>query len=203
MAAALGVPGAATPADLAAAGRRSRRRGGHHPRARWSGGRAAPAVAELADALAATAPGLTVLVTSRVPIGADGEVPVLLEPLGLGTADGPAPAVELFIARSGLSAEQLSDDELDTVTRICERAAGLPLALELAAADVHAGDLTPVHDRTDGPRSTRSARRSRGRWMRCPRPAAPCSRWRRSSPTASRWTRSPRSAGRRPARLGG
>ena len=76
------------------------------------------------------------LVTSRVPIAADGEVPVLLEPLDVGASDGPAPAVQLFVARSGLAAERLSDEELATVTRICERAAGLPLALELAAADV-------------------------------------------------------------------
>ena len=150
VAAALGLPGAATPPDLAAAAA-GRGVGAATTLVLDGAEGAAPAVAELADALAATAPGLTVLVTSRVPIGADGEVPVLLEPLGLGTADGPAPAVELFIARSGLSAEQLSADELDTVTRICERAAGLPLALELAAADVHAGDLTPVYDRTDGP----------------------------------------------------
>ena len=150
VAAALGLPGAATPADLAAAAA-GRGVGAATTLVLDGAEAAAPAVAELADALAATAPGLTVLVTSRLPIGADGEVPVLLEPLGVDTADGQAPAVQLFIARSGLSADRLSAEELDTVTRICERAAGLPLALELAAADVDAGDLTPLYDRTDGP----------------------------------------------------
>ena len=67
VAAALGLPGAATPPDLAAVAA-GRGVGAATTLVLDGAEAAAPAVAELADALAATAPGLTVLVTSRVPM---------------------------------------------------------------------------------------------------------------------------------------
>jgi predicted ATPase len=87
-------------------------------------GMAAP-LGELLDA----APGLTLLVTSRVPLHAAGEHVVEVEPLGRDEA------VELFVARSRAVASGFAlDRDAETVAEICRRLDGLPLALELAAA---------------------------------------------------------------------
>ncbi|HVU77591.1 MAG TPA: tetratricopeptide repeat protein [Gaiellaceae bacterium] len=81
-----------------------------------------------ADALAAflTAPGPTVLVTSRIPLHLTMERDYPLEPLP------PAPAVELFLDRARSVRRGLTATA--EVVEICRRLDGLPLALELAAA---------------------------------------------------------------------
>jgi predicted ATPase/class 3 adenylate cyclase len=99
------------------------------------------ACAELIVAVLAAAPGLTVLATSREPIGVAGEVSWRVPSLSL--ADE---AVELFADRARLAHRgfTVTDDNAATVTEICERLDGMPLAIELAAARVRALSLAEL-----------------------------------------------------------
>lgn len=93
------------------------------------------AAAELVATLLARAPGLTVLATTRQPLGVPGEAVVPCEPL---TVDGAgSDAVRLFLDRACLAVPELaapSEADLALVRRLCAELDGLPLALELAAA---------------------------------------------------------------------
>ncbi len=101
----------------------------------------------VADLLAACA-HLRVLVTSRTPLHLSGEQEFNVPPLAIPTrADVEAPqvvtlqtvpAVALFVARARLVALDfaLSPRNAGAVAAICRRLDGLPLALELAAAQV-------------------------------------------------------------------
>jgi len=112
---------------------------------------AAPAIAGLLLAC----PGLTVLATSRVPLGITGEheypVPPLPIPVaGAGSAAtaagdsdplplgdlGANPAVALFVRRAAAvrPAFALTATNAAPIVAICRRLDGLPLAIELAAA---------------------------------------------------------------------
>jgi predicted ATPase/transcriptional regulator with XRE-family HTH domain len=98
---------------------------------------AAPDVAALVEA----APGLTVLVTSRAPLRIRGEVEVAVEPLALPAArraaevyDAPASRLLLERAAAVNPGWGRADVDAPAVATICERLAGIPLALELAAA---------------------------------------------------------------------
>ncbi|BCI80105.1 transcriptional regulator [Mycolicibacterium sp. TY66] len=96
---------------------------------------------ELAMTLLARCPQLTILATSREPIGLAGEVIWRVPSLGL--ADE---AVELFLdraqqARPGL---RLTGDDAERVHDICRRLDGMPLAIELAAARVRALSLGQI-----------------------------------------------------------
>jgi predicted ATPase/DNA-binding CsgD family transcriptional regulator/tetratricopeptide (TPR) repeat protein len=98
---------------------------------------------------------VTVLCTSREPIGVHGEVvwrvPPLLMPIWdrreSVTAESIAdvPAVRLFVDRAARARRgfALTDANADAVAAICYRLDGLPLALELAAARV--GTMSPAH----------------------------------------------------------
>ncbi len=78
------------------------------------------------------------LVTSRVPIGLTAERLVVLEPLAVDStvADGPSSAVQLFVERARAASGAFAVDAatLATVTEICQRLDGVPLAIELAAS---------------------------------------------------------------------
>jgi predicted ATPase/class 3 adenylate cyclase/DNA-binding CsgD family transcriptional regulator len=93
-------------------------------------------------------PGLTVLATSREPINVPGEVTYLVPSLPL--ADE---AIKLFADRARRVRPDFSvtDDNAATVTEICRRLDGMPLAIELAAARVRALSLDEIvgslHDR--------------------------------------------------------
>ena len=106
------------------------------------------ASAALVNTLLATAAGLTLLTTSREPIGVPGEVSWRVPSLSLRDE-----AIELFTdrARRARPDFSLSDDNAATVGEICARLDGLPLAIELAAARVRALSpseiLDSLHDR--------------------------------------------------------
>ncbi len=106
------------------------------------------ACADLVVALLGAAAGLTLLATSREPIGVAGEVSWRVPSLSL--ADE---AVELFTdrARHARPDFAVSDDNAAAVGEICRRLDGLPLAIELAAARVRALSLAEIveslHDR--------------------------------------------------------
>ncbi len=100
--------------------------------------------AGLVTHLLACARGLTVVVTSRVPLGISEEHIAAVPPLTVPGHDA-APdvvaatdAVVLFLerARSVRPGFQLTDTSTATVGRLCARLDGLPLAIELAAARV-------------------------------------------------------------------
>jgi predicted ATPase len=94
---------------------------------------AAPSVASLIESV----PGLSVLVTSRAPLRVRGETEVTVDPLTLPSDDGgSSAAVDLFLERAQAVAPGwgCADDERADVVAICHRLAGIPLALELAAA---------------------------------------------------------------------
>ena len=93
----------------------------------------------VADILA-TCPGVTLLVTSRAPLGVQGEqrvpVPPLATPTHAGADIAGSEAVRLFVsrARAVRPSFALDDASLPVVAELCRRLDGLPLALELAAA---------------------------------------------------------------------
>ena len=96
------------------------------------------AATTLAD-LVESVPGLRLLVTSRERLGLAGEQVLELEPLSLtanGSADGSAAAVTFFehAVRGVRSDIQLDADQREDVVAICRALDGLPLAIELAAA---------------------------------------------------------------------
>ncbi|MEU6143536.1 BTAD domain-containing putative transcriptional regulator [Streptomyces sp. NPDC047081] len=103
------------------------------------------AAAALAETLLTRCPGLTILATSREPLGIQGESVRPVEPLV------PEQALRLFEERA--SAVRPDTDALlgdrEAVAEICRRLDGLPLAIELAAARLRL--LTPrqIADRLD------------------------------------------------------
>jgi predicted ATPase/DNA-binding CsgD family transcriptional regulator len=101
------------------------------------------ASAELVVALLGAAAGLTLLATSREPIGASGEVSWRVPSLSL--ADE---ATELFAdrARRARPDFRITHDNTATVAEICRRLDGMPLAIELAAARVRALSLEEILD---------------------------------------------------------
>ncbi len=101
------------------------------------------ATASLAAELLATCPGLQVLATSREPTGVPGEVTFQVPSLSL--ADE---AIELFADRARRVRPDfaVTGANAETVTDICKRLDGMPLAIELAAARVRALSLEEIAD---------------------------------------------------------
>ena len=88
-------------------------------------------------------PGVTLLTTSREPIGVPGEVTWRVPSLSLDSE-----ALSLFVDRARRARPDfaLTDDNTACVTEICRRLDGMPLAIELAAARVRALSLTEILD---------------------------------------------------------
>ena len=107
----------------------------------------APVVEQLADA----APQLTILATSRERLAVGPEHVHILSPLTLPeVADRENPAVRLFLERApALEPDRLSADEVDVVADICRRLDGLPLAIELGAAQTRSFGVRELADRLD------------------------------------------------------
>ena len=101
------------------------------------------ACAELIVAVLRGAPGLTLLTTSREPIGVPGEATWRVPSLSV--ADE---AIELFTDRARLAQPgfAMTDDNAATVAEICARLDGMPLAIELAAARVRALSVVEILD---------------------------------------------------------
>ena len=99
------------------------------------------ASAELVIALLGSCPALTLLTTSREPIGVTGEVSWRVPSLSL--ADD---AIALFTdrARRVKPDFHVTVENAEAVTEICRRLDGLPLAIELAAARIRALSPTEI-----------------------------------------------------------
>ncbi len=102
-------------------------------------------VAELADVLARRCEGLAQRATSRERLGIASERTIAVEPLGVPRVEGmaldaldTAPAVQLFVERARAFVPDYEPDEEDLVaiSGIVTIVDGLPLAVELAAAQM-------------------------------------------------------------------
>ncbi|KRB75104.1 hypothetical protein ASE01_17245 [Nocardioides sp. Root190] len=117
-------------------------------------GAAAELLAHLLDAV----DGLTVLTTSREPLGLAGEQIFPLGPLALTAVDGRgsrgadnAEAVRLLVERTRafLPHFAVNDENRAAVVQLCTRLDGMPLAIELAAARLRTLSVQQVVDRLD------------------------------------------------------
>ncbi|GBG38058.1 LuxR family transcriptional regulator [Mycobacterium montefiorense] len=101
------------------------------------------ACAALVDALLPACPRMTLLATSREPLGVTGEVISRVPSLQI--ADE---AQELFADRAALARPdfRINDDNVADVVEICRRLDGIALAIELAAARVRAMSLAEILD---------------------------------------------------------
>ncbi|MDQ3155442.1 MAG: hypothetical protein M3Q98_01765 [Actinomycetota bacterium] len=93
------------------------------------------AVGEVVGRLLSLAGSLTVLATSRSPIGGPNETVHQLLPLAVDRGEATG-AVQLFLdrARTAAPTAEISAEDRVLVAGICKRLDGLPLAIELAAA---------------------------------------------------------------------
>ncbi|GAC1650071.1 MAG: hypothetical protein NVS9B15_09490 [Acidobacteriaceae bacterium] len=103
-------------------------------------------------------PQLKILITSRVALTISSEQEYPLQPLAVPDAHAPMTnalsrnaAISLFVHRARLIRPDFDVDEreLAVVAEICRRVDGLPLAIELAAAQVAYLPLTVLRDRLD------------------------------------------------------
>ncbi|MGW2372104.1 AfsR/SARP family transcriptional regulator [Kitasatospora sp. NPDC001683] len=103
------------------------------------------AAADLVDTLLAECPGLTVLATSREPLGVPGETVLPVEPL-------PDPVALRLLTERAAAARPGFDPQGDpqACAEICRRLDGLPLAIELAAARLRVMTARQIADRLDG-----------------------------------------------------
>ncbi|NEC86661.1 BTAD domain-containing putative transcriptional regulator [Streptomyces sp. SID12501] len=102
------------------------------------------AAAQLVAELLARCPGVTVLATSREPLGVPGELVRPVEPL-------PEPVALRLLADRGAAARPgfRVEDDPEAAAEICRRLDGLPLAIELAAARLRMLSLRQIADRLD------------------------------------------------------
>jgi predicted ATPase/DNA-binding winged helix-turn-helix (wHTH) protein len=111
----------------------------------------------LAQALRASAPGVSLLLSSREPLNLTDEHIVQLPGLALASPLEPehqllaCPAVQLLVDRVGALQQgfKASDRDLVAIAQICQRLDGLPLALELAAAQVSTLGVAGVLEQLD------------------------------------------------------
>ena len=115
------------------------------------------AAADLVDAIAVAAADVHVLVTSREPLGLDGEQVRRVHSLALPPAEAaPAEAeasaaVRLFAERAAAVSDTFTIDggNVAAVVEICRHLDGIPLAIELAAARVRAMAPAEIARRLD------------------------------------------------------
>lgn len=116
------------------------------------------AVAELSSLIGRSCPKVTLVATSREPLGIDGERVYRVRPMSLPelVVDGVedlkgSDAVELFVARvrEHDSTFVLDDSNAAMIALVCRRLDGMPLAIELAASRLSSMSLEDLHDRLD------------------------------------------------------
>ena len=110
------------------------------------------AVAQLAETLLRGTERLSILATSREPLGAEGELQSRLQPLDIPPAECTSAAqarrysaVEVFVERAATRgyAFSLTDANAPFLCEICRRLDGIPLAIELVAARL---DMLGIQD---------------------------------------------------------
>jgi predicted ATPase/DNA-binding SARP family transcriptional activator len=117
----------------------------------------ASACAELVHDVLRACPFVRVVATSRTSLGVPGEVDIAIDPLPTPSDDTSLAelptfaSVRLFLDRGRARRRDLATTsaEMRTVARICREVDGLPLAIELAAAQAKALSLDDMVDRLD------------------------------------------------------
>ena len=117
------------------------------------------AVATLAVTLLQSAPKLWILATSREPLRVSGEHVMTVPPLSVPDPDKPIAiealesyhALDLFAQRAAavVPTFKVSQENASTISRICQRLDGLPLAIELAAVQLRALSAEQIQERLD------------------------------------------------------
>lgn len=119
------------------------------------------ACTRLVQLLCHDAEGLTVLATSRIPLHIEYEHVVRLEPFATPVANDTGQltvvgalrfdSVQLFTDRAAQSLLQfkVTDANVTAVVRICQQLDGIPLAIEIAAAQVRALPIEVIAERLD------------------------------------------------------
>jgi predicted ATPase/DNA-binding CsgD family transcriptional regulator len=115
------------------------------------------ACAKLADTLLRGCPNLTLLATSREPLGIDGERVYRVPSMGIPAAGDDtdairaSEAVRLFTDRAGQHGVTLAWDQetASVIGRVCRRLDGIPLAVELAAARLRVMPTVELEARLD------------------------------------------------------
>ncbi len=114
------------------------------------------ACAQLVEALAGC-PFLTILATSREPLGVNGESLYPVPPLALPAAGlsvdeiRQVDSVRLFVerARNIVPNFSLTPDNAESISSICRDLDGIPLAIELASARVNVLSVKQIQERLD------------------------------------------------------
>ncbi|NUU06854.1 LuxR C-terminal-related transcriptional regulator [Leifsonia sp. C5G2] len=103
------------------------------------------------DALLAACPGVKVLATSREPLTSTAQTLVAIGPFADRGLTLASDAVRLFADRAGTGDAHFVIDArtLPDVVRICEASSGVPLAIELAAAQLQFMDVRTLAHRVD------------------------------------------------------
>jgi predicted ATPase len=117
-------------------------------------------IARLVSRIVAECPEVSILATSREPLGVPGEQVIRIPSLQR------TDAVELFLLRAAAadSAFDSSGADHDVIAAICDRVDGIPLAIELAAARTTSLTPTEILDNLDD--RLRLLRKQRARWPR-------------------------------------
>lgn len=105
------------------------------------------AVAELVHRIIAAGPDARVLATSRAALGVDGERVFRISGLGQNGLENEAR--ELLFDRARSRNDDFVLDDESTVTELCRRLDGLPLGIELAAAQLGYLSVEDLMDRLD------------------------------------------------------
>ena len=114
--------------------------------------------AKFADQIGRHCPRVSLIATSREPLGVDGELVYRVRSLSLPSEDVESvvelegsDAVALFVARAQAhdSTFALADDIASIVASVCRRLDGIPLAIELAAARLSSMSLVDLNRRLD------------------------------------------------------
>jgi predicted ATPase len=115
-------------------------------------------VSKMADVIGRNCPRVSIIVTSREPLGVDGERVYRVRSLSMPADDVEraedlegSDAVELFVARARAkdSTFELNDTVAPLVASVCQRLDGIPLAIELAASRLSSMSLDDLHGRLD------------------------------------------------------
>jgi non-specific serine/threonine protein kinase len=116
------------------------------------------ACAQLARDILSACAGIAILTTSRVPLAIPGERVLVVQPLDQPRAApqsldelGRCDSVRLFLQRAAAASSHVALDSANAmaVADICRRLDGMPLALELAAAQTRALSVQQIAHRLD------------------------------------------------------
>ncbi len=104
--------------------------------------------ADVIDLLLERSADVHIIVTSREPLDLPDEHQVRVAPLAVDET-AASPAVRLFVDAAARVGADLTDDDTALASSVCEHLDGLPLSIELAAAQLRQLTLTELAERMD------------------------------------------------------